>query len=380
MPIGDLLASITGEKSEQALPSPTTATRPNDTIPKRKASEQLRGAPTKTPRTDPPANRHRPNDNSPRPLPPPTDRPDANHRDRPASSSQSSPAGPSSALKRPVPTASRDGRSTPSSASARPPPRPVVTRPADSDPAAKPKKRSFAEIMARAQANAPVRESFGKIQHKPIERSLTMRERKELKAEEARKLKKTGGKPQPVSKYTGTAAPARGTPGRPAPRPGAAAKGARVKTPPVEEKKVKKAALATTGYTGTARPRPGSTVSKPGAAARPGREAERERPRYAGYSRSRREEEEEFDDWIDYDEEDEPNGYGYGGRREYDSAEDESDMEAGLSDIDEEEQRAERVARQEDIKEMELEKRLKREKEEKKRQALAAIKAKAAAR
>jgi protein SPT2 len=237
--------------------------------------------------------------------------------------------------------------------------------------------------MARAQANAPVRESFGKIQHKPLEKPLTMRERKELKAEEARKAK-LAGRHQASGKYNGSAAAARGASGRPGQKPGTAlaAKGPKDKTPPVEEKKIKKAALATTGYTGTARPRPGSTVSKPGTAPRPGGEADRERPRYpGGLSRPRRyEEDEELDDFIEYDEEDEPTGYGYGRGREYNSAEDDSDMEAGLSDIDEEEQMAEKVARREDLKEMELEKRLKKEKEERKRKALAALKSKAAAR
>lgn len=287
-------------------------------------------------------------------------------------------------MKKPVSTASKDGRSNYSSAPASKPPlpKPLVKRPAisDSDPAAKPKKRSFAEIMARAQANAPARESFGKIQHKTIERTLTMRERKVLKAEEARNLKKAG-RQQQSSKYSGTVTPVRGAISRPGQKSGTSStgKGPKDRTPPVEEKKVKKAALATTGYTGTARPRPGSAAPKPGAAARPGRESERERPRFGGaLGRPRRyDEEEELDDFIEYDDDEED---GYGRRHEYDSAEDESDMEAGISDIDEEEQMAEKVARREDIKEMELEKRLKREKEERKRKALAAVKAKTAAR
>ncbi|KAK4451512.1 hypothetical protein QBC34DRAFT_436632 [Podospora aff. communis PSN243] len=385
MTIGDLLASITGEKSAPASPSPTIATRPSDVVPKRKASEQLRGAPTKAPRTESLVNRPRSNDNSPRPSPHLADRPAPSQTNRPTSVSQSSPAAPTSALKKPLSTASKDGRTVSSAAASRPPlSRPVANKPAnaDSDSAAKPKKRSFAEIMMRAQANAPIRESFGKIQHKPVEKLMTMKERKELKVEEARKAK-LAGKQQATGKYTGTAA-GRGTPGRPGQKPGAAsaAKGSKDKTPPVEEKKVKKAALATTGYAGTARPRPGSTTSKPGSTARPGRPVDRERPRYGGgVSRSRRyEEEDEFDDFIVDDEDDDPNGYGYGRAREYDSAEDESDMEAGLSDIDEEEQMAERMARREDLKEMELEKRLKKEKEERKRKALAALKSKTAAR
>jgi len=370
------LASITGEQSQQPLASPTTASRPGDVVPKRKASEQLRGVPAKAPRTESLSNRPRSNENSPRPSPHLADRPVVSQRDRSVPTTQSSPAGPTSALKKPVSMASKDGRSTYSSAAASKPPlsKPLVKRPtiSDSDPAAKPKKRSFAEIMARAQANAPARESFGKIQHKTIERTLTMRERKVLKAEEARSLKKTG-RQQQSSKYSGTATLARGATGRPGQKSGTSStgKGPKDRTPPVEEKKVKKAALATTGYTGTARPRPGSAAPKPGAAARHGREPER--PRFGGaLGRPRRyDEEEELDDFIEYDDDEED---GYGRRREYDSAEDESDMEAGISDIDEEEQMAEKVARREDIKEMELEKKLKREKEERKRKALAAAK------
>jgi len=234
--------------------------------------------------------------------------------------------------------------------------------------------------MQRAQQNSAMRESFGKIQHKPIEKTLTMKERKELKAEEARKLK-TAGRGQPTSKYAGTTAAAKGAASRLGKVPGASAttKGAKGKSPPVEEKKVKKAALATTGYQGTARPRPGAATPRTGATSRADSEAQRERPRNgASYGRSRRyEDEEELDDFIEYDEDDEEPGYGYDRRREYIS-EDESDMEAGLTDIEGEETNAERAARLEDKKEMELEKRLKLEKEEKRRKALAAIKSKRA--
>lgn len=72
-----------------------------------------------------------------------------------------------------------------------------------------------------------------------------------------------------------------------------------------------------------------------------------------------------MDDFIEYD--DEEPGYGQGGG--YDSAE-ESDMEAGMSDIDEEERRAEFQARREDQMQEALEKKLKREKEERRRRLM----------
>jgi hypothetical protein len=237
--------------------------------------------------------------------------------------------------------------------------------------------------MALAKANAEQRESLGKIIHKSIDRGMTMKERKELKAGDARKAK--------------TATPGQNgsttTPSRDASR----ALGTRNKFPSgqipakktesvVEEKKVKKAALATTGYTGTARPPPGASApAKGGAVRRSGLEPQsRERSRYGAPSRGSRnrydEEDDDLDDFIEYDdEEDEPgygNRYGYG----YGSEEDESDMEAGLSDIETEEQQAARLARREDQEQEELEKRLKREKEERKRRLLQSAKSKAGAR
>ena len=154
------------------------------------------------------------------------------------------------------------------------------------------------------------------------------------------------------------------TPARPVP-------GKERNSPASEQKKFKKAALATTGYTGTAR---ATAPPKAGASAGKGRSAEpRERPRYTGSaarSRKYNDYDEELDDFIDYDDE-EDEAPGYGRRGEFYSEEEESDMEAGLSDIDEEERRAEREARREDYEEEALEKKLKREKEERRRQLAA---------
>ena len=255
------------------------------------------------------------------------------------------------------------------------PSRPPVNRPSPTD-SGPPKKRSYAEIMARAKANSEQRESLGKIQHKTAERNLTMKERKELKVEEARKAKmgaRKGATGRPGVGSTSLRDTAK-TPGaRNSFPPGST--NAKT-TAPAEPKKIKKAALATTGYTGTARP--ASTATKLGATSRPSADARsRDRPRFGGplsTSRKRHEEEEddELDDFIVDDEEDEEQqpGYGNPGRYRYDSYEEESDMEAGISDIEDEEQRALRQARREDLEQEAMEKRLKAEKEERRRRFL----------
>lgn len=86
-----------------------------------------------------------------------------------------------------------------------------------------------------------------------------------------------------------------------------------------------------------------------------------------------------MDDFI-VDDEEEPAQPGYGGggpRYRYDSYDEESDMEAGLTDIEDEEQVADRQARREDLEQEALEKRLKREKEERRRRFLETTKSKA---
>ncbi|KAJ2958676.1 hypothetical protein NQ176_g11168 [Zarea fungicola] len=71
-----------------------------------------------------------------------------------------------------------------------------------------------------------------------------------------------------------------------------------------------------------------------------------------------------MDDFIDYDdEEEEEPRYGY-------ASDESSDMEAGMDDIYDEEDRAARIARQEDVRELELEKKLKAAKEDRRRRAL----------
>ena len=85
-----------------------------------------------------------------------------------------------------------------------------------------------------------------------------------------------------------------------------------------------------------------------------------------------------MDDFIvDDEEEDEAPGYNTGRQYRYDSYEEESDMEAGISDIEDEEQLADRQARREDLEQEALEKRLKQDKEERRRRFLEATRSKA---
>lgn len=146
------------------------------------------------------------------------------------------------------------------------------------------------------------------------------------------------------------------------------------KAPPEEEKKVKKAATATTGYSGTARPRPNAGTERNGKRPAPGGALLNPRagPRYGGSSRRSRydeDEDEELDDFIEYDDDEEEDMRGP--RYRYDSGS-ESDMEAGMDDIYEEERTAERQARLEDAREQALEAKLKAEKEDRKRRAMEA--------
>ncbi len=74
--------------------------------------------------------------------------------------------------------------------------------------------------------------------------------------------------------------------------------------------------------------------------------------------------------FIEYDDDGEADGGGVGGRQLYGYEEDDSDMEAGLSDIDQEERRAAYFARKEDDEQERIEAERKRLKEARKRQIL----------
>ncbi|TDZ53519.1 hypothetical protein CTRI78_v006954 [Colletotrichum trifolii] len=257
-------------------------------------------------------------------------------------------------------------------------PSPVSTPSSNGAP---PKKGSYLEVLARAKKAQESMGQVGRIQHKPVEKTFTKKERDDIGKDAKASVVKGAAARQP-SKFQGTARPSPGLPSRSGapngasngafrngtvdrardPRPGAKARVAE------EEKKLKKAAVATTGYTGTARPRPGASTNKkkpaPGGALLNARPA----PRYGGSAKRGRydeEEDEDMDDFIDYDDEEDEGGprYNY-------NSDASSDMEAGADDVWEEEQMAERVARLEDKKEEALERRLKAEKEERKRKFL----------
>ncbi|KAK3372567.1 hypothetical protein B0H63DRAFT_301185 [Podospora didyma] len=392
MPISDLLASITGE-APSPVPIPTP--RLPAVVPKRKAEDDLGRTPAKAQRTESLSNgsSRPPNGNPPNPASRPADKPHTGSADRSTSAPRPPVRTLSSSSQISTPAPSRSGSGNASSANAREPlpSRPLARRPTDSEsgPKPQPKKRSFQEIMARAAANAPQREAFGKIQHKTVEKGTSLKERREMKAGEAR-MERRATRNLPSGKNGAGNSSRRDGPstttnqrnGALSKKPAPAAN-AKQKTPPVEEKKVKKAALATIGYTGTARgvtrPRPSAsavTASTTKARAPSRLVSAAKPPRYGGaLSTSRRHDDvdEEMDDFIEYDEDEDDgfgNGYGRrpGGYNSYDE-EDESDMEAAGFDIEEEERRAEALARKEDREQEALERRLKEEKERKRRLA-----------
>lgn len=263
----------------------------------------------------------------------------------------------------------------------------AASQSANSDAAKAPKKGSIAEIRARAAAQQQKLQGIGKIQHKATEKPLTKKEREEAAAEELRLQKKglkSGAKPGstgPVSK-NGSNGLYRGTNGHIDRERGAIQKtstsGRPGKSAPAEEPKRKKAALATTGYTGSARPvtnkaKPGS--SKPGPSSR-GREPDRNgRPNPMGmFSKPRRRHEDDYDEDMDdfvVDDEEEEDYGGYGSRYKYADEDDDSDMEAGFSDVEDEEATATRMAILDDKREQQLEEQLRKEKEARKRRLLA---------
>ncbi|KAI1166568.1 hypothetical protein F5B18DRAFT_606273 [Nemania serpens] len=282
--------------------------------------------------------------------------------------------------KRPSEASSRPRLSQPIPATTKvAPSRPSPTTPTTSDSSRAPKKGSFKEIMARGAKAQEVMGKVGMIQHKSTDKGIIKKEREVAKPEQ-----RSGPGMSSVAKgktgtsYTGTGRPPTVTgrdngsaktsraPSKNGPTKDAKT-GGKPKSPSaandVAEKKVKKSATATTGYAGTARARPGAAASRG-----PSRGDERSRnggllqpPRMSRPGKYEEEYDEDLDDFIDYDDEEEEDK----GPRYYDS-EGSSDMEAGLSDIDTEERRAELFAREEDRREQALEEKLKREKEDRK--------------
>lgn len=278
-------------------------------------------------------------------------------RPKPAIASQSNPAPRPAASVRAQPSSSYTTNSKPiarNGTQAKPSAPVAVATP--SAPAKAPKKGSFADIMARGKAAQASLGQIGRIQHKPVERQPTKKERDMQKTVGGKKVigsqsgRDASGKD---IRRKGQALPARnGLNGR--------GTGSRdnEKVEPEPAKKVKKAATATTGYTGTARPNP-AAMKKSAAPARPApRPSYRRSPDYDvqrryRYAASEDEEEEEEDD----------QGY---------NSEASSDMEAAAYEVDEEEEAAARIARKEDELALKEENRLKEEK----RRRLAAMAAK----
>ncbi|TWU73500.1 hypothetical protein ED733_001707 [Metarhizium rileyi] len=358
MPISDLLAQISGGKST-AVSAPGLI-RTNSFPTKRKPDDDLSGNVSKIPRQIA--------------LPGVASQIPRSDADR------STPKQPYTGSSRPANAApAKVSSSTPR------PAKPCLTnRPASTPvvaaPKAPPKKGSFAEILARGQRAQAAMGQVGKIQHKKVEKGTVKKTRDEPPAAATTKAQKAGG-------YTGTSKPGQrnGANGHgPSPssnqrdiRPGAGARPLAVRgktaaaTAAAEAaaKKAKKAAQATTGYTGTARPKPGNQTRKKDA---PRGGALLQAPRNSTAKRSRYEDDydEELDDFIEYDDDEDETGP----RHDYDS-EGSSDMEAGLDELDTEERRAEFIGRKEDQEEERLEKSLKAAKEERKRKALAALRA-----
>ncbi|KAI0398471.1 hypothetical protein F5Y17DRAFT_410687 [Xylariaceae sp. FL0594] len=401
MPIGDLLAEITGGKSSPApAPKPTaslgvkrkaedgsdsaTSTKlaksrqPDGSYPTSKATrgEQPRAVerPHPVPR---PARPQAPSNGSairPMSLPHRTEPPATNGRPDPLPSNGQRMISSAPQQKRTSETQARPKSNQPTSTAPKAVPPRLLS--ATSSTAA-PKRGSFKEILARAAKAQETMGKVGMIQHKPIDKNAV---KKEVAKPDQKPGLASSGKGKAGTPYTGSsrpgAAPGRdlghsGTPTRDIPKNGhtksaGVAGKSRAGSLPVDggEKKVKKSATATTGYTGTARPRPdGSSLDKR-------RSRPEQHPRHGGLlepprlnRRSREDEyDDDMDDFIDYDEEEEEEE-----RRRYYDSDGSSDMEAGLSDIDSEERRAERAAREEDRREQLLEEKLKREKEERKR-------------
>ena len=304
------------------------------------------------------------------------------------------------------------GTSSSANIGSRPAPKPsnVATRPPATAASAKeavpdstappknpPKKGSFAEIMARAKEAQNNMGKVGVLQHKKVEKGPPPK-----RGEPPTRGERTTGRPDPRAQgagrtgYAGSSRPLQrneGPAGASGGRTGngAAPKGKPQKPPKLtaeekaklaaeqrREERAKKHAAATTGYTGTSRPNTKPPVKKD-EAPRGGALLNRAPPRPSTSRHSRFDDyyDDEMDDFIDDDEGESEAMPAFGKRYSYydDDSDGSSDMEAGIDDIDGEERRAERIARQEDIEEERLEKSLKQKKEDRKRQALEAIRA-----
>lgn len=231
--------------------------------------------------------------------------------------------------------------------------------PVGDTPKAAPKKGSYAEIMARAKASQAAAPAVGTIKHKPKE---TLSNKKEILLHKQGRLNKT----KPGSKD----ALGRDVPpdGRPSPSPGPSA----MRTKPDVGGSSKKAVAPTTYKgTATARPQPSykgtmKPVASPNLSGRKNSIADKGPSRSRSVSMGRPSishdrynrylSEDEEDDDLDEDGDEDDRG-----------GESTDDMEAGFSDVEEEEQHAIKFAKKEDEEQARIELQLKREKEDRKK-------------
>ncbi|KAI9777231.1 MAG: hypothetical protein M1835_005282 [Candelina submexicana] len=210
-------------------------------------------------------------------------------------------------------------------------------------PKAPPKKGSYAEIMARGQVAQSNKAQVGIIKHKPVEK-LSKKERLALRA--GTSAKKVEG-----SKAGKDAMNER-------------CKGSVPTGKKEDDKVVKRRPPVELSYKGTARSKPDvpayrGTMNRP--APKPNKPSSDNR--YSDRSRStsvaRQAPKSRYADYTDKDEEEEE-------EEDYDS-EGSSDMEAPIHEVDKEEEIAELAAKKEDLQEAMEEARLKRQKEERKK-------------
>lgn len=231
--------------------------------------------------------------------------------------------------------------------------------PVGDTPKAAPKKGSYAEIMARAKASQAAAPAVGTIKHKPKE---TLSNKKEILLHKQGRLNKT----KPSSKD----ALGRDVPpdGRPSPSPGPSAM--RTKSD-VGGSSKKTVAPTTYKGTATARPQPSykgtmKPVASPNLSGRKNSIADKGPSRSRSVSMGRPSishdrynrylSEDEEDDDLDEDGDEDDRG-----------GESTDDMEAGFSDVEEEEQHAIKFAKKEDEEQAKIELQLKREKEDRKK-------------
>lgn len=322
MPIGDLLAQITGEAS-----SSTSAAPRAQSVPKRKADAELMRTSSKHSKIE----QHVANSSR--------------------SIEQAKPLIKTSKINMEAHVKSE------SKAGSRPTAKPQEA------PSGPPKKGSHAEIMARAIAGQKAFGQMGRIQNKPVEKGAPRLAGSKAKPNVAAGSRLTPGGKAAFESRNPPGEGHGGKNGKLAEKGGAQQKSNGSKVAASEPvKKLKKSAMATTGYTGTARPNPAAAKATPrpgfGSAPCPGLAARRDSVPVSRAPKpvpSRR-----YSYAVD-DEDDEEDAEDY----ESDVS---SDMEAAVFEVDEEEERAARIARMEDKKE---EARLKREAEEKRRRLAA---------